>query len=173
MITSPDETAAGKSLTKRIVISEPDEEQLSKALEGRDLTPGLMLFLKRLTKTHKWMRKINIPSGRNDLAAVLVFTSALKGAGLEMFSELHVFFAGKAMIEKWQVIGENEQTSALRPELLTSIDLIKVREHEGCVQVHISAPVMEGENKSLVRTFDFRNPTTAVRIVAHPLSEQT
>ena len=101
-----------KSATSKIVIFEPDAAHLMQALASRDLSPGLVDFLKSLLKTKKWARKINIPSQHDDVAAVLVFTSALKEAGLEIFSELHVFFAGKIIVEKWQVVGETENLSA-------------------------------------------------------------
>jgi hypothetical protein len=39
------------------------------------LSPALIDFLNNLLKTKKRTRKINIPSGHNDVAAVLVFTT--------------------------------------------------------------------------------------------------
>jgi len=52
----------------------------------RELSPGLIEFLKNLLKRKKWARKINIPSGHSDAAAVLVFATDLKEGGWEIFS---------------------------------------------------------------------------------------
>ena len=160
-----------KSTTKKIVLFEPDEGQLKEALAERDLSAGLITFLKNLLKTRKWTRKINIPSSHDDLAAVLVFTTALKEAGFEIFSELHVYFAGKVMIEKWQVIGESEQISLLPKEVFHAIDVNKVRVQDGQVIVEVSAPTIGGHSGTLFKTFDFTVEEPSVRFVPHPLLE--
>ena len=160
-----------KSTTKRIVLFEPDQEQLNHAMVESDLSPGLVEFLKNLLKAKKWARKINIPSGHDDVAAVLVFTSALKEAGLEIFSELHVFFAGKTMVEKWEVVGESEQISLLPKEAFRAIDIHKVRVQGAQVNIEISVPTVRGHSGTLVKTFDFSSEGPEVRIVPHPLLE--
>jgi len=161
-----------KSSTKKIVIFEPDEEGLKKALVGRDLSPELAAFLKNLLKRKKWARKINIPSGRNDVAAVLVFTTTLKEAGLEIFSELHVFCAGKIMVEKWQVLGESERTSLLGKEVFRAIDISKIRVEGAEVNIEFSGPTIDGQSSTLTKTFDFAVEDPEVRIVPHPFLEQ-
>lgn len=159
------------STTKRIVLLEPDEEQLRDALVGRDLSPGLVAFLKNLLRTKKWSRKINIPSDHDDVAAVLVFTTALRAAGLEIFSELHVFFAGKTMVEKWQVVGAAEQIALLPKEAFQAIDVDKVRVQGAQVTVEVSAPVIGGHSSTLIKVFDFSIEGPEVRVVPHPLLE--
>jgi hypothetical protein len=158
-----------KSTTKRIVIFEPDEEHLHQALAGRDLSPALIDFLNNLLKTKKWTRKINIPSGHDDVAAVLVFTTSLKEEGLEILSELHVFFAGKIMVEKWQVVGGAERTSLLPKEAFHAININKVRVQGDQVNVEFSVPTIEGHSGTLIKTFDFSVEGPQVRIVPHPL----
>lgn len=157
-----------KSTTKKIVIFEPDQAQLKRALEDRELSPGLIKFLENLLKTRRWTRRINIPSGHQDLAAVLVFTTALKEGGLEIYSELHVFLAGEVMVEKWQVVGEDEQISSLPKEAFAAIDVEKVRAQGSKVTVEFSAPVVGGRS-SLTKVFDFAVDGPSVRFVAHPL----
>jgi hypothetical protein len=158
-----------KSTTKRIVIFEPDEENLHKALAGRDLSLALIDFLKNLLKTKKWTRKINIPSGHDDVAAVLVFTTALKEEGLEILSELHVFFAGKIMVEKWQVVGGAERISLLPKEAFHAININKVRVQGDQVDVEFSVPTVAGHSGGLIKTFDFSVEGPEVRIVPLPL----
>jgi hypothetical protein len=162
-----------KSTTRQILIYEPDEDQLKKHLVGRNVSPGLRQFLRRLMKGKKWARKINIPSTHDNLAAALVFTSELKEGGLEIFSELHVFYAGKIMIEKWPVVGENEKISSLPKEAFMSIEIDKVRIKPGdVIQVTIQVPISGQKSKTAVRTFDFgaaNEPDT--RVVPHPLLE--
>jgi hypothetical protein len=160
-----------KSTTKRIVLFEPDEQQLKQALAGRDLSPGLVDFLNNLLKTKKWTRKINIPSRHDDVAAVLVFTTALKEAGLEIFSELHVFFAGKIMVEKWQVVGGAVRTSLLPKEAFHEINIDKVRVQGAQVNVEFSVPTSGGHSGILTKTFDFSVDEPKMRIVPHPLDE--
>ena len=162
-----------KSTTKRIVIFEPDEEHLHQALAGRDLSPALIDFLNNLLKTKKWTRKINIPSGHDDVAAVLVFTTSLKEEGLEILSELHVFFAGKIMVEKWQVVGGAERTSLLPKEAFHAININKVRVQGDQVNVEFSVPTIDGHSGTLVKTFDFSVERPEVRIVPHPLDEHS
>ncbi len=141
------------------------------AVQGRDLSPGLIAFLSNLLKTRKWTRKINIPSEHDDLAAVLVFTTALKESGLEILSELHVYYAGKIMVEKWEVVGAREQIALLPKEVFQAIDLDKVRVHDGHVTVAVSAPIIGGHSEMLIKTFDFSVEGPSVRFVPHPLLE--
>ena len=161
-----------KSTTRKIVIFEPDVQQLENALVGRELSPELIEFLKNLLKRKKWARKINIPSTHNDLAAVLVFTTKLKEAGLEIFSELHVFFAGRVMVEKWQIVGEAERTSLLPKEVFRAIDIKKVRAEGDEVKVEFSVQLIGGDSSTRVKTFDFAADGPQVREVPHPLLEQ-
>ena len=107
-------------------MSEPDEEQLKRSLQGRELSPELATFLKNLIRTKKWTRKITLPSSHDDLAVALVSTSTLKEGGLEIVSELHVFFDGDIIVEEWQMVGEREKTSALPKEMFGSISIHKV-----------------------------------------------
>jgi len=116
------------------------------------------------------MRKINIPSSRDDLAAAIVFTSTLKDAGLEIHSELHVFFAGRTISEKWQVAGEREEKSRAA---FTSVEVCKVRlEGDTLVRVEIGMILSTGEPKTQVRTFDFAIEEPSVRVVPHPFSQR-
>ena len=158
-----------KSTTRQIVISEPDEKELQKQLAGRDLSPELARFLTGLIKSKKWPRKINVPSSHDNLAAVLVFTSELKEGGLEIFSELHVFFEGTSIVEKWKVMGEMEQTSSMPKEAFSSIEIEKVRTEYGRVNVTLKMPVPGGVSKTVVRTFDFSGDEPHIRVVPHPL----
>jgi hypothetical protein len=160
-----------KSLTSRIVIFEPDVDQLKIALAGRQVSPGLAEFLKNLLKRKKWARKINIPSDHDDAAAVLVFTTQLKEGGLEIFSELHVFCAGRTMVEKWQVVGEGQQISLLPKEAFRAIDISKVRVDGLVVNVEFSVPIVGGQSRTLIKTFDFSVEDPEVRTVPHPLLE--
>jgi hypothetical protein len=161
-----------KSTTRRIVVFEPDAEELRQALVGRSLNPELVEFLRNLLKTKKWTRKINIPSGHNNVAAVLVFTTALKEGGLEIFSELHVFLAGQIMIEKWQVVGEGEHISQLPQEAFLAIDIEKVRVDDKVVTVEFNVPMRGGHSTTLVKTFDFSADGPEIRFVPHPLLDQ-
>ena len=163
------EAPVSKSTTRQILISEPDEEQLQNQLAGRDVSPKLARFLTSLFKNKKWPRKINIPSAHDNLAAVLVFTSELKQAGLEIFSELHVFFADIVFVEKWRVIGETEQTSSVPKEAFSSMEIEKVRTEYGLVNVTLKMPAPGGDNKTAVRTFDINAGEPRVRIIPHPL----
>jgi len=160
-----------KPLTTRIVIFEPDVDQLKIALAGRQVSPGLAEFLKNLLKRKKWARKINIPSDHDDAAAVLVFTTQLKEGGLEIFSELHVFCAGQIMVEKWQVVGEGQQISLLPKEVFRAIDISKVRVDGPVVSVEFSVPIVGGQSRTLIKTFDFSVEDPEVRTVPHPLLE--
>lgn len=162
---TPGRVPSLKSATKRIVISEPDEEQLRQHLAGRDVSPGLGRFLKNMINGRKWARKINVPSTHDDLAAVLVFTSELKEHGLEISSELHVFFADRIFIEKWQVRGE--QTSSAPTEMFRSVEIQKVRLEKNEVRV-ILKMLGEGDEKMATRTFDFSGDNPGVRTVANP-----
>jgi len=158
-----------KSSTERIVIHEPDEHRLKKALDGRSVSPGLAEFLKNLLKRKKWAQKINIPSGHDDVAAVLVFSTSLKEGGLEIISELHVFFSGKIRVEKWQVVGELERTSLLPKEVFRAIDISKVGVDGARVSVEFSVPMNGGDSSTLTKTFDFSIEDAEVRMVSHPL----
>lgn len=166
------DTPISKYATRHILISEPDEEQLELGLEGRELSPALLKFLKTLIKTKKWTRKINIPSSHDGTAAVLVFTSELKESGLEIFSELHVFLDGKTLVEKWQVMGENTEPLALTEGSLGAVEIEKVWVEDPRVHVRLKVPMPNGDSKTLIKTFDFALEGSRIRIVPHPLLEK-
>jgi hypothetical protein len=162
-----------KSATSKIVIFEPDEEQLKRALVGRNLSPALVEFLKNLLKRKKWARRINIPSDRDDVAAVLVFAATLKEAGLEILSELHVYFAGKIVVEKWEIAGASEKIALLPKDVFRAIDISKVRVEGAEVSVEFSAPRMDRtSSETLVKIFDFSGDKPSIQIVPHPLLER-
>jgi hypothetical protein len=162
-----------RDTTSKIVIFEPDEETLQRALVGREVSPELGSFLKSLLQRKKWARKINIPSGHNNVAAALVFTTALKEAGLEIFSELHIFFAGKVFVEKWQVVGERERIALLPKEIFRSVDISKVRIDGARVQVEFSVPLMGAEcSEKLVKTYDFSGDEPRVEMSPQPFIER-
>ena len=160
-----------KPVTSRIVLLEPDEEALKRALVDREISPGLTDSLNNLLKHKKWPRKINIPSGHNDVAAVLVFTTTLKEGGLEILSELHVFYAGKSIVEKWEVVGESERISLLPKEAFRAIDISKVHVEGAQVSVEFSVPIAGGQSTTRVKVFDFSTDEPQVRNVPHPLLE--
>lgn len=160
-----------KSTTHKITIYEPDEEELKRALVGRALSPDLAAFLKNLLKRKKWARKINIPSGHDDVAAVLVFTTTLKEEGLEILSELHVYFAGKTIVEKWEIAGERERIRLLPKEAFRAIDISKVRVEGSVVNVEFTVPMPGGQSGTHVKAFDFAADGPEERTVPHPLVE--
>jgi hypothetical protein len=161
-----------KFTTGRISLREPDEEHLKRELVGREISPELFQFLKNLLKAKKWTRKINIPSGHTDVAAVLVFTSQLKEAGLEIFSELHLFHLGKTIVEKWEVCGETEQTNRLPKEAFMAIEIDKVRVNGPEVSIEFRVPTSTGDTETIIRTFDFSDGAPGIRIVPHPLLQR-
>ena len=158
-----------KSVTARIVISEPDEEALERNLQGRELTPELRNFLLNLVKTKKWTRKITLPSSHENVAVALVFTSSLKETGLEIVTELHVFFDNKIIIEEWQVVGESEKTSAIPKEAFTSMSIQRVLVEGAFVHVELFAPLPDGKGKIVAKSFDFDAEEPRFRSVPHPL----
>jgi hypothetical protein len=171
MLTNP--TRMRRDTTSKIVIFEPDEEMLQRALVGREVSPELEVFLKNLLQRKKWARKINIPSGHNNVAAALVFTTALKEAGLEIFSELHVFFAGKVFVEKWQVVGERERIALLPKEIFRSVDISKVRIDGDRVRVEFSVPVAGADSsEKLVKTYDFSGEEPLVETIPLPFNDR-
>jgi hypothetical protein len=158
-----------KLTTGRISLKEPDEERLKQELVGRDISQGLFVFLKNLLRSKKWTRKINIPSGHTDVAAVLVFTSQLKEAGLEILSELHVFCRGQTRVEKWEVCGENEEIYRLPKEAFMAIEIDKVRVNDSEVSIAFRVPTSAGNTETLIRIFDFSDEASGFRVVPHPL----
>lgn len=167
------EPASTKRDSRRITIFEPDQADVEKAITGRDLSPGLAEFLENLLRRKKWIRKIHIPSGHDDVAAVLLFTTTLKEGGLEISSELHIYFAGKRMIEKWEVAGEWEQIRSLPKESFQAIDITKVRVIGDVVSVEFTAPSARGQSGLYVTTFDFLGDESDMRTVPHPLLRES
>lgn len=169
MKPSPLEPDSAKSESRRIAIFEPNQGDLDEAVIGRDVSGGLAEFLANLLRRKKWVRKINIPSGYDDIAAVLLFTTTLKEGGLEILSELHIYWAGRTMIEKWEVAGEWEQISSLPKEAFQAIDITKVRVDGDVVSIEFTVPSATGRSGSYVTKFDFSGDGLDVRTVLHPL----
>lgn len=164
-------TPKAKVVTQQIAISEPDEDLLKKSLKQRNLSPELKVFLENLIRTKKWAREITLPSCHEDLAVAFVSTSTLKEWGLEIVSELHVFFAGDIIVEEWQIVGEREKTSALPKEIFSSITIHKVSVDGDTVNVELQVP-MSGGIKTILKTFDFAMDGPRSRTVLHPLFEE-
>jgi len=136
------------------------------------MSPALSKFLLNLMRTKKWTRKITLPSTHDDVAVALVFTSTLKETGLEILSELHVFFSGEIIIEEWQVVGESEKTSTLPKELFSSVSIGKVHVEGEKVHVALTIPMSDGISKNIVKIFDFGLDEPRMRAVPHPLLEK-
>jgi hypothetical protein len=164
-------TTTPKSSTCKISLIEPDENQVLRQLVGREVSAALFQFLKGVLKTKKWTRKVNIPSGHDDLAAVLSFTAALKQGGFEIFSELHVFYVDRAQVEKWQVCGEDERIGDLPKEVFRAIEIKRVSAMGSEVRIKLNVPKKEGQYQVIERVFDFSNDEPSVRIVPHPALE--
>lgn len=160
-----------KSTTANIVLSEPDAELLGRSLQGRELSPELRKFLLNLLKTKKWTRKITLPSTHENLAVALVFASSLKEGGLEIVTELHVFFNNRTIVEEWQVVGESDKTSAIPKEAFTSMSIRKVLVEEDSVYVELTVPIASGQIKIIEKRFDFAAGGPRSRSVPHPLIE--
>lgn len=170
--SSSSKSKSAKSDSCRIAIFEPNQADLDEAVIGREVSGGLAGFLANLLRRKKWVRKINIPSGYDDVAAVLLFTSTLKEGGLEILSELHIYYAGKSRIEKWEVAGEWEQIGSLPKEALQAIDITRVQVEDKVVSVEFTVPSSRGQSGSHVTTFDFLEDGPEVRTVLHPLLQQ-
>ncbi|MEI9898025.1 MAG: hypothetical protein WDN28_30255 [Chthoniobacter sp.] len=159
-----------KSSTQRIVIFEPDEAQLKSALADRQISSGLAEFLKNLLKRKRWARKINIPSDHEDVAAVLVFTTTLKDGGVGDFQRTARLFRGPHHGGK--MAGGRRSRSGSRccrrKPFARSISP-RFRVEGAQVDVEFSVPIVGGQSRTLVKTFDFSVEDSEVRIVPHPL----
>lgn len=169
---SASDPESAKSESRRIAIFEPNQGDLDEAIIGRDVSGGLVEFLANLLRRKKWVRKINIPSGHDDVAAVLLFTTTLKQGGLEILSELHIYCAGRTRIEKWEVAGEWEQIRSLPKEAFQAVDITKVRVDSDVVSIEFTVPSATGRSGSHVSKFDFSGDDLEVRTVLHPLLRQ-
>jgi hypothetical protein len=157
-----------KATTRRFLTVDPNEERLLEAIEGRRLSPELVKNLKRLLKSKKWARQINIPSTHDGVAAVMVFASSLKEGGLEILCEMHVFFEDKKIVEEWMVMEENQPPSSLTAGVFRAAGIEKVRVEGTKVHVAVRGPLESGELKTIVKTFDFAEEPHDVRVVPHP-----
>ena len=157
------ELSLQKELTRKVVISDPNEELLEMKLKGRTLSPELSRFLKSLVKTRKWTKNITIPSTHDSVAVALLFTSSLKEAGLEILSEIHVFYCGRTYVEVWEMLPENEHPTSLPPKIFSSVDVGKVRVSGTLVYVEMLVNQAEGVKKRVLKTYDFSEEEATVR----------
>ncbi len=114
------------------------------------------------------MRIINIPSGYEDLAAALIFTTDLKEGGLEISGELHVFCEDREIIEHWEVLGEHEETSSLPQNMLRSVEIRKVSIRGNQVSVALGMQLASGGAQVAVRLFDFVEGSPGARVAPYP-----
>ena len=154
-----------KELTRKVVIADPNEELLKLKLAGRTLAPELLRFLKTLVKTRKWTKNITIPSTHDNVAVALLFTSSLKEAGLEILSEIHVFYCGRTYVEVWEMLPESEHPSSLPPRIFSSVEVGKVRVTAPLVNVEMRVLMAGGVKKRVLKTYDFKEdpPTVQTR----------
>jgi len=161
------ELSLQKEMTRKVVISDPNEELLEIKLQGRTLSPELSRFLKSLVKTKKWTKNITIPSTHDSVAVALLFTSSLKEAGLEILSEIHVFYCGRTYVEVWEMLPETEHPTSLPPGIFSSVDVGKVRVNGSLIYVEMLVFQSEGTKKRVLKTYDFggEEPVVQTRIL--------
>ncbi len=95
-----------KAVTQNIVVTEPEAEHLDKQLLDRLFSPELLRFLRSVVKRNKWTKKITLPSTHENTAVVLLFKSDLKNGGLEIVTQIHVFYDGRTFVEEWETLPE-------------------------------------------------------------------
>ena len=162
------ELSLQKELTRKVVIADPNEELLKIKLEGRTIAPELFRFLKNLVKTKKWTKNITIPSTHDNVAVALLFTSILKEAGLEILSEIHVFYCGRLFVDVWEMLQETEHPSSLPPRIFSSVEVGKVKVSDSLVYVEMRVLLAGGIKKRVLKTYDFsiEEPTVLTRPMA-------
>jgi hypothetical protein len=161
--------ALQKEMTRKVVISDPNEELLQTKLAGRTIAPELFRFLKNLVKTRKWTKNITVPSTHDNVAVALLFTSSLKEAGLEILSEIHVFYCGRTYVEVWEMLQETEHPTSLPPGIFSSVDVGKVRVSGTLVNVEMRVHQSDGIKNRVLKTYDFAEEEPTVR--TRPLAD--
>ena len=156
------------SATRKIALSEPDEELLQNRLAGRMLSPNLTKFLKNLASSRKWMRKIYIPSNHENLATAIIYTTDLNERGLVITCELHVFLEDTAIVEKWYVLEEDQPPRSLTKEMLRPLDIENVGLAGTLVFVRLKMPRHRGKNHVMVRIFDFAEGFQSPTFILNP-----
>jgi len=161
--------SSSRRTTAQIEISTPQERDLLRQLAGQGLSPPLIIFLKAVVKRHKGIRKINIPSGEDSVAAVLLCAGNLSEKGLEIYDELQIFFHGQTMIERWQWWADGG-VCLPEKEKIGTLEIGKVKVIGRVVSVVLK--VSGGKDaREFVREFDFSNPSSepSVSMIPHPL----
>jgi len=165
-------TLTQKAMTRKVVISDPNEALLKTKLEGRILSPGLSRFLNNLVKTRRWTKNITIPSTHDNVAIALLFTSSLKEAGLEILSEIHVFYDDRTYVEACEMLQESEHPTDLPPGIFNSVEVGKVRVQGTLVQVEMRVLLADGTKKRVLKTYDFFSDPPAVQTRQLPEGER-
>jgi len=154
-----------KSMTRKVVISHPDEELLEMKLEGRKLAPELSKFLKNLVRTKKWTKNITIPSTHDNVAVALLFTSTLKESGLEILTEIHVYYCGRIFVEVWEMLPETTRANSLPPRAFSSLEVGKIRVIGSVVHVEVKVALDNRTDRRILKIYDFSTdePTVETR----------
>lgn len=157
-----------KNLTARIVIDDPDPKDLVEHLKGRDLSPDLVSYLKQTVQRHKGgTRKINIPSTHKNVGVVLLGKAKLEETHLHMQDELHVFFAGKVVVVKWLVRGE--EGLCVPEDVFSVLEIKKVKVEGEQVDVVLTA---SGNDFSILVDFALYTAPSTTLDIEHPLNQR-
>lgn len=158
-----------KDVTARIVIEDPKLNDLENHLGGRMISPDLQAYFRKIVVLHKGgTKKINIPSTNNDVGVALLISSNLEETHLEIHDELHVFFAGRIVVIKWAIRGED---GFCVPEKDLSPSEIKKVSVEG-EQVTVTLSALRTDFSMLV-DFGLHTETSTTTIeIPHPLLNQ-
>ncbi len=157
-----------KNMTARIVVENPELKDLENHLAGRKICPLLLEYFRKVVAIHKGgTRKINIPSTHDNVGVALLGSSSLEETFLQMHDELHVFFAGKVVIVKWEV--RNEDGFCVPTADLSTLEIKKVQVEGEKVTINLTSSKVDF---SMLVDFELYSNETTTLNIDHPLNQK-
>ena len=155
-------------MTARIVLEDPEKEDLKGHFANRNICPKLLDYLRKLVATHKGgTRKINIPSNHDNVGVVLLGSSSLEETHLQMHDELHVVYDGRVVVIKWEVMGKEGFSVPIKE--FSSLEIEKVRVEGKQVTVNL---VSLKNNFDIVVDFELYKDESTILNIEHPLNQK-
>lgn len=150
-----------------------NEETLSQILKKRSLAPDLVTFLSRILGKMKSgsNKRLFLHQTEDNVAAVIIFEQSLEEKGFHFHDELHLYFQGRVITERWQIKGENGYCLPFHKFLCTQIRALSV---EGSViKIELTLPEGGIGHLSVTREFNFNFSGKSLESEArHPFSNK-
>ncbi len=158
-----------KKQTHNLCFDQRRIEEVENISKRKKVSRKLKNYLIEMVSKPAWPREIMLPSTHDNVAALLICEPGGEIGNLTISDELHLFFDGMIIIERWPYIANG----GLERTAFKLLKIRKVKVSGQLVEVLLEEPESGCQSAGLRRRFDFSDHTgePVIKEVSHPLLE--